>query len=150
MFNLTRNCQTIFHFILLFTTCESFSGFISSTTFGVISLFYFNQCSECKIVFHFGLNLYCSSDVELIFICSLSIYELLCYVPVWNIFAQLKVHYLSFCYWFIEVLYIFSIISFFFFGYTASLWDLSFLTKDWTQVLSSERPNHWSTREFPG
>ena len=98
MFNLTRNCQTIFHFILLFATCESFSCFMSSTTFGVISLFYFKQCSECKILFHFGLNLYCSSDVELIFICSLSIYELLCYVPVRNIFAQLKVHYLSFCY----------------------------------------------------
>ena len=47
-------------------------------------------------------------------------------------------------------LYIFSIISFFFFVHTASLWDLSFLTKDWTQALSSERPNHWSTREFPG
>lgn len=113
MFNLTRNCQTIFHFILLFAVCESFSCFISSTTFGVIILFYFNQCSECKIVFHFGLNLYCSSDVELIFICSLSIYELLCYVPVWNVFAQLKVHYLSVCYWLIEVLYIFSIIRFF-------------------------------------
>ena len=62
---------------------------------------------------HFGLNLYFSSDVELIFICSLSICELLCYVLVQNVFAQLKVHCLSFCYWFREVLYIFLVISFF-------------------------------------
>ena len=31
------------------------------------------------------------------------------------------------------------------------LWDLSFLTRDWTQVSAVKAPNpkHWTTREFP-
>ena len=31
------------------------------------------------------------------------------------------------------------------------VWDLSFLTRDWTQVsaVKAPNPNHWTTREFP-
>lgn len=98
MFNFTRNCQDILHHVLLFAMCESSSCFISSTTFGVVSLFYFNHSSECKILSYFGLDLHRSSDVELIFICLLSTCELFCYVLVQNVFAELKMHCLSFCY----------------------------------------------------
>ena len=44
---------------------------------------------------------------------------------------------------------LFRLLFFFFFAMAYSLWDLSFLTRDWTWAMQvkAQSPNHWTTME---